>query len=135
LGLKFKDNKAYYYSVQNILSPRLLSKNLGIKMCKTIILLAVLYRCENWSLTLRKEHRLKIFEKRMLKRISGPKRDEMIEGWRKPHNEESQNLHSSPNIIRKMRSRGMKCAGHVASMGRRGMNITFWWINQKERDH
>jgi hypothetical protein len=81
----------------------------------------VVYGCETWSLTLREEHRLKVFENRALRRIFGPKRDEVTGGWRKLHNEELHNLYSSPSIIRMIRLRRMIWAGHVARMGRRGM--------------
>jgi hypothetical protein len=70
-----------------------------------------------WCLTLREEHRLRVFENRVLRRISGPKRDEVTGDWRKLHNEELQKLYSSPNIIRMMKSRRMRWAGHVARMG------------------
>jgi hypothetical protein len=70
-----------------------------------------------WSLTLREEHRLRVFENRVLLRIFGPKRDEVTGGWRKLHNEELLNLHSSPNTIRMINSRRMRWAGHVARMG------------------
>jgi hypothetical protein len=66
-----------YYSVQNLLSSRLLSKNIKIKIFKSIILPMVLNGCETWSLTLREEHRLRVFENRVLRRIFGPKRDEV----------------------------------------------------------
>ena len=79
-----------YYSVQNILSFSLLSKNLMIKVYRTIILPIVRYGCETWSLTLREERRLRVFENRVLKRIFWPKRDEVTEEWRKVHNEELQ---------------------------------------------
>jgi hypothetical protein len=69
------------------LSSRLLSKNLKSKLYRTIILPVVLYGCETWSLTLREERRLSVFENRVLKRIFGYKRDEMIDQWRKPHND------------------------------------------------
>jgi hypothetical protein len=68
---------AYYHSVQDLLSSRLLLKNLKIRIYKTIILHVVLYGCETWSLTLREEHRLKVFENRVLRRIFGPKTDEV----------------------------------------------------------
>jgi hypothetical protein len=74
-------------------------------------------------------------ENRVLKRLFGPKRDEMIGGWRKLHNEELHNLYSSSNIIRMIKSKRMKWAGHVARMGIRGMHIGFLWESQKERDH
>jgi hypothetical protein len=76
-----------------------------------------------------------VFENRVLKRIFGPKRDEITGGWRKLHNEELHNLYSSPHIIRRIMSRRMRWAGHVAGMGRRGMHIGFCWESQKERDH
>jgi hypothetical protein len=77
----------------------------------------VLYRCETWSLTLREEHRLRVFENRVLRRIFGPKRDEVTGEWRRLHNEELNNLYSSPTIIRVIKSRRMRWAGHVARMG------------------
>jgi hypothetical protein len=67
----------------------------------------VLYRCETWSLTVREEHRLRVFENRVLRRIFGPKRDEVTGGWRKLHNEELRDLYSSPSIIRIITSRRM----------------------------
>jgi hypothetical protein len=82
-----------------------------------------------------KEHRLRVFENRVLRRIFGPKRDEVTGDWRKLHNEELHNLYSSPNIIRMIKSRRMRWAGHVARMGRRGMHIGYWWGSQKEGDH
>jgi hypothetical protein len=71
-----------------IVSSRLLPKNINITIYKTVILPMVLYGCETWSLTLREEHRLRVFEDRVLRRIFGPKRDEVTGGWRKLHNEE-----------------------------------------------
>jgi hypothetical protein len=97
---KLKLGSACYYSVQNLLSSRLLSKNLKIKIHRTIILPVVLYGCEAWSLTLREERRLKVFEDRVLRRVFGPKRDEVTGEWRKLHNEELNDLYSLPNIVR-----------------------------------
>jgi hypothetical protein len=77
----------------------------------------VFYGCETWSLTLREEYRLRVFEKRMLRRIFGPKRDDVTGDWRKLHNEELHNLYSSPNIIRMIKSRRMRWAGHVSRRG------------------
>jgi hypothetical protein len=99
------------------LSSHLLSSNVKVKIYKTIILPVVFYGCETWSLTLREEHRLRVFENRVLRRIFGPKRDEVTEEWRKLHNEELHNLYSSPDIIRQVKSRRMGWAGHVARMG------------------
>jgi hypothetical protein len=101
-------------------------KNLKIRIYKTIILPVVLYGCETWSLTVREEHRLRVFENRVLRRIFGPKTDEVTGEWRKLHNEELRDLYSSPSIIRIIKSRRMKWAGHVARMGRRGTIIDYW---------
>jgi hypothetical protein len=86
-------------------------------MYETIILPVVLYGCETWSLTLREEHRLRVFEDRALRRIFGPKSDEVTGEWRKLHNEKLRNLYLSPDIIRQVKSRRMRWAGHVARMG------------------
>jgi hypothetical protein len=83
---------------------------------KTIILPVVLYGCETWSLTLRDEHRLRVLEYKFLVRISGPRRDKMVRGWRKLHNEELHNLYSSPSIIRMIMSREMGWSRHVARL-------------------
>ena len=76
----------------------------------------VLYGCETWSLTLREERRARVFENRVLRRIFGPKRDGVTEEWRKLHNEELNDLYSSPNIVRLIKLRRMRWAGHVARM-------------------
>jgi hypothetical protein len=99
------------------------------------ILPVVLYGCETWSLTLREEHRLRVFENRVLRRIFGPNRDDVTGDWRKLHNEELHNFPSSPNIIRMIKSRRMRWAGHVARMGGLGMHIGYWWESQKEGGH
>jgi hypothetical protein len=86
-------------------------------MYKTIISPVVLYGFETLSLTLREGHRLRLFENRVLRRIFGPKRDVVIGGWRKLHNEELHGLYSSPSIVRMIKARRMRWAGHVARMG------------------
>jgi hypothetical protein len=83
----------------------------------------VLYGCETWSLTLREEHKLRVFEKKVLKSLFGPKRDEVIGGWRKLYNEELHNLHSFPSTIAMNKFRKVIWTGHVARMGRRGSSI------------
>jgi hypothetical protein len=110
-------NIIFVHSVQNLLSFRLLSKNLKIKIYRTIILPVVLYGCENWSLTLREERRLRVFENRVLRREFGPKRDEVTGERRKLHNEEMNDLYSLPNIVWVVKLRRMRWAGHVARMG------------------
>ena len=87
-----------------------------IKIYRTIILPVVLYGCETWSLTLREEHRLRVFENRVLRRIFGPRRDGVTVDWRKLHNEELNDLYSSSNIVQVIKSRRMRWAGHVARM-------------------
>jgi hypothetical protein len=99
------------------LSSRLLSRNVKVKIYKTKILPVVLYGCETWYLMLREEHRLRVFENRVLRRIFGSKRDEVTGEWRKLHNEELHNMYSSPDIIRQFKSRRMRWAGNVARMG------------------
>jgi len=84
---------------------------------KTVILPVVLYGCETWSLTLREERKLRVFENRVLRRVFGPKKDEVTGKWRKLHNEELSDLYSLPNIVRVVKSRRMRWAGHVARMG------------------
>jgi len=114
---RHKLGNACYYSVQNLLSSWLLSRNLKIKIYRTIIRPIVLYGCETWSLILREGSRLRVFEKRVLRIVFGPKRNEVTEEWRRLHNEELNDLYSSHNIVRVVKSRRMCWAGHVARMG------------------
>ena len=114
---RLRSGSVCYHSVQNLVSSRLLSKNLKIKIYTTIILSVVLYGCETWSLTLREERKLWIFENMVLRRIFGPRRDEVTGEWRRLHNEELNDLYSSLNIVRVIKSRIMRWAGHVVRMG------------------
>jgi hypothetical protein len=97
-----------YHSVHSLLSSHLLSRNIKVKIFKTIILPVVLYGRETWSLTLREEHKLRVFKNRVLRRIFGPKRDDVTGDWRKFHGEEVRNLCSFPNIISQIKSRQMR---------------------------
>jgi hypothetical protein len=116
-----KSGNACYHSVQDLLSSNLLSKNIKTKIQRSIILLVVLFGCETWSLTLREERRLRVFEHRVLRRVFGPKGYKVTGEWRKLHNEELNGLYSSPNIVWVIKLRKMRWAGHVVGMGdRRG---------------
>jgi hypothetical protein len=131
---RLNSGNACYYSVQNLLSSRLISKNLKNKIYKTVILPVVLYGCETWSLALGEQHRLRVFENRMLRTIFGPKREE-DGSWRKLHNGELHSLYSSPNIVTVIKSRRMSWARHVARMGTGEVFTGFSLGNPKVRDH
>ena len=115
---RLKLGNACYYSVQILLSSSLLSKTLNIKIYRTMILPVVLYGYETWSLTLREERRLRVFENRVLRRLFGPKGDEVTEERRKLHKEELRDLYSLPNIVRVVKSRRMRWAGMWRAWGR-----------------
>jgi hypothetical protein len=107
-------------------------KKLNIKIHRTVILSLVLYGRETWSLTLREEHRLRVFENRVLRRIFGPK-GEVDGSCRKLHNDELHSLYSSPNIVRVIKSRRMRWTGHVTRMGEgRGVLQGFGWDARRE---
>ncbi|KAJ4430145.1 hypothetical protein ANN_22355 [Periplaneta americana] len=108
-NLSFEEVEKIKYlgaTVEKLLSSSLLSKNLKVRIYKTVILPIVLYGCETWTLTLREEHRLRVFENRVLRKIFGAKRDEELHA-----------LYSSSDIIRNIKYRRLRWAGHVARMG------------------
>jgi hypothetical protein len=106
-----------------------------IKIYRTIILPVVLYGCETWSLTLREECGLRVFENKVLRRIFGPKRDEVTGEWRKLHNKELYALYSSPNIIRVITSRRQMCRACGAYGGEERCTQVFSGGNLREEDH
>ena len=105
---RLKAGNVCHHSVQNLLSSNLLTKNLKIKIYRTIILHVVLYGCKTWSFVFREELRLMVFENRVLWRIFWPKRNDVIMEWRKLNNEGFNDLHSSLNIVRVIKSRRMR---------------------------
>ena len=136
---RLKSGNACYHSVQNLLSFSLLSKNLKIKIYRTIILPIVWYGCETWSRTLREERRLRVFESRVLRRIFGPKRDEGTREWRKLHNEELNDLllltqYCAGDKIEK-NEMGWACSTYGVEGERRGKYRAFCWGNLREGDH
>jgi len=120
-----------YHLMQNLLSSSLLSKNLKIKICRTIILPVVLYGCGNWSRILKEERRLRVFENWVLRRIFGPRTDKVTGKWRKLYNEELNDLYSSPNVFRMIKSRKMRWVGHVARIGE--MRGLYWVLVGKPK--
>jgi hypothetical protein len=121
--VKSKQNSgnACYCSVQSILSSRLLSGNVKVKIYKTIIVQIVSYGCETWSVKLKENHKLRVFKNRVLRRTFGSSRNEVMEEWSKLHSGELYNLYSSPTIIRQIKSRRMSWVGHVACMGEKSV--------------
>ena len=116
---RLKSGNACCHSVQSLLSYSLLPKNLKIEIYRTVILCVVLYVyvCETWSLTLREERRLRVFENRVLSKIFGSQRKEVTGEWRKLHNADHNDLYCSPNKFLVIKSKRMRWAGHVARMG------------------
>jgi len=109
---------------------------LNMSICSYIILPVALYGCETWSVTLRDEHRLRVFENRELRKIFGPKGEIVSGEWRKLHTEELHDLHCSANVIRTIKSNLSRYAGQVARMGREEVpSESFWWGSWRERDH
>ena len=131
---RLKSVNACYLSVQNLLSSRLLSKSLKIKIYRTIIFPVALYGCETWSLTLREERKLRVFGNMEMRRIFGPGRDDVTGEWRRLHYEELNDLYSSPNSVWVIKSR-MKWVWHVPRMGEERGCIGSWWGNEREGDH
>jgi hypothetical protein len=113
---RLNSGNACYPSVQILLSSCLLSKNIKIRIHKTVILPLVLYGYATWSLTIKEEHRLRVFENRVLRRIFGPKRDDVKGEGCQVHNKEIRDLHSSPSIIRMIKLRRMRWTDNVARM-------------------
>ena len=109
-------------------------QNVKINIHRTTVLLVVLYGCKTWSLILRVERKLRVFENRVLRRIFRPKRDEVTGEWRKLHNEELYDMYS-PNIIRVMESRRIRWAGHVGRMTKGRGYAGVWWDNLRESVH
>ena len=110
---RLNSGNACYYALQRLLSSRLLSKNIKLKIYKTVILPVILYGCETWTLTLREEKRLRVFENKVLRKIFGPKRDEETGEWRRLHNTELKDLYGKPDIIRKIKSHRLRCGTDV----------------------
>jgi hypothetical protein len=104
-------------TLETFKTPKIYVVKLKIKIHRTIILPVGLYGCETWSLTLREERKLKVCENRVLKRVFGPKSDEVTGEWRKLHNEELNDVYSLPNIVRVVKSRRMRWSGHMVHMG------------------
>jgi hypothetical protein len=137
LGTRVTNQNLFQEGIKRryLLSCRLPSNNVRIRVYKTIILTVILYGCKTWSLISREGHRLRVFQNDVLRRIFERKRDEVIRSYRKLHSDDLHNLYSSANKTRTIKSLTMKWEGHVAGMGRRGTHIGYWWEIQKERYH
>jgi hypothetical protein len=131
---RLNSGNACCHSVQSVISSHFLSRNLKVKIYKTIVQPIVLCECETWSVTLREEHRLRVFENGVLRRIFGPKRDEVTGEWRKLYSGELHNLYSSPDIVRQIKSRRMSWVEHVARVGGGRKCMGFWGESPKDRD-
>jgi hypothetical protein len=118
INSRLKSDNACYHSVHNRLSSSLLSKSENIKIYKTTILPVFLCGCETWSLALREDYRLRVFDNRVLMSRRGSKMDDLTGEWRRLHNKELYGLYSPPNISQVVKSRRLRWAGHVARMGR-----------------
>jgi len=116
INSRLVSENACFYSVQKLLTSRLISRKLKLKIYRTFILPVILYGCESWSTTLANEDKLRVFENTVLRKIDGPKRDEMTGEWRRIHSEELHGLYDSPDV-KIMKSRRLRWAGHVARMG------------------
>ena len=117
------------------LTSRPLSKSLKIKIYRIIILSVVLYGCETWSLILREQRKLRFFENNLLRRIFGLRRDEVTGDWRRLHNKKLNDLYCLPNIVRVIKSRRMRWAGHVARMGEKRGVYRVLVKTRRERHH
>jgi hypothetical protein len=132
---RLQSGNACYHSAQNFMSSSLLSKSVKIKIYRTIILPVVLYGCETWSLTVRKGCRLRVFENRVLRRMFGPKKDEVTGEWRRLHNEELCALYFSPNTMQVIKLRRLRWAGHVARVGESTGACTVLTAKPYRRNH
>ena len=130
---RMKSGNVCCHSVQNLLFSSLLSKNINIKIYRNIIWPLVLQGYETWSVTLREEHRLRVFENRVLREILGPKRDETTWERRILHNKKPYDLYCSPNSFQVIKGRRMRWAWNVARMGKGAYSVLVG--KPKERDH
>ena len=123
-----------YFIISKIYSARVIeilaqNRNIFIAVCIYIyIYIYILYACETWSLTLREERRLRVFENRVLRKVFGPQTDEVTGEWRKLHNEELNDLYSLPNIVRVVKSRRMRWAGHVGHRDEKHLQRGTNWV-------